>query len=196
MYILSASVQRLHLLHPHRPGEEKGHAKAGLTPPHSAPPLPAQATWPLYDPIPPNPGDQGAESRGWVCLILLIGFNLSLASFSSSPCWVQGLREGWIYAAIFIHSLFRVGRVSPSLAPSHPPPLVWASLFACFLRCGERCLIEPSPLPWSPGVWDGGGICLKRHFTIIKSIFTKLMLGSAWAKDSSEGWVTLMALES
>lgn len=78
---------------PHRPGEEKGHAKAGLTPPHSAPPLPAQATWPLCDPIPPNPGDQGAESRSWVCLILLIGFNFSLASFSSSPFGVQGLRE-------------------------------------------------------------------------------------------------------
>lgn len=74
----------------HRPGEEKGHAKAGLTPPHSAPPLPAQATWPLCDPIPPNPGDQGAESRSWVCLILLIGFNFSLASFSSSPCWGPG----------------------------------------------------------------------------------------------------------
>lgn len=75
---------------PHRSGEEKGHAKAGLTPPHSAPPLPAQAAWPCVIPSPPNPGDQGAESRSWVCLILLIGFNFSFASFSSSPCWGPG----------------------------------------------------------------------------------------------------------
>lgn len=76
---------------PHRSGEEKGHAKAGPPPPHSAPPPPCPGHLASVFSHPPNPGDQGAESRSWVCLILLIGFNFSFASsFSSSPCWGPG----------------------------------------------------------------------------------------------------------
>lgn len=88
--------------------------QSGPDPPHSAPPLPAQATWPLCDPIPPNPGDQGAESRSWVCLILLIGFNFSLASFSSSPCWGPGAerKDGFIQLFSYIPCSEWVG-VSP-----------------------------------------------------------------------------------
>lgn len=55
----------------------------------------------------------------------------------------------------------------------------------------EIVRLNPHPLPPSPGVWNGGGICLKRHFIIIKSIFTKPMLGSTWGKGHLEGWVVL-----
>lgn len=70
-------------LPPHRPGMEKGQAKAGLTPPHSAPPHPPAR------PETQDPGPVGREQE-LGCLILLIGFNLSFASFSSGPCWSLG----------------------------------------------------------------------------------------------------------
>lgn len=41
-------------------------------------------------------------------------------------------------------------------------------------------MTELPPPPCSPGVRNGGGICLKRHFIIIKSIFTKPLLVSTW----------------
>lgn len=61
-----------------------------LAPLCSTPPCPA--TWSrCHTPaLPRNPGDQGAESRSWVCLILLIGFNFSFALFSSDPCGSPG----------------------------------------------------------------------------------------------------------
>lgn len=55
----------------------------------------------------------------------------------------------------------------------------------------EIVRLTPHPQPWFPGIWNGGGICLKRHFIIIKSIFTKSMLGSTWGKELLEGWVVL-----
>lgn len=55
----------------------------------------------------------------------------------------------------------------------------------------EIVRLNPHPLPPSPGVWNGGGICLKKHFIIIKSIFTKPMLGSTWDKGHLERRVML-----
>lgn len=81
------------------------------------------------------------------------------------------------------------GRGFSTLTLSTPSPTlcrVSVSLHVSFAVVGD-CLTEPPLPPWSPGVWNGGGICLKRHFIIIKSIFTKSMLDSTWAKDSLEG---------
>lgn len=46
--------------------------------------------------VPPTPEAQGpeAESRAWVCLILLIRLNFSFASFSPGPCRSAGV-PGW-----------------------------------------------------------------------------------------------------
>lgn len=181
-------------LPPHRPGKEKGQAKAGLTPPHSAPPHPPASRPPGRDP------GRWAESRSWVCLILLIGFNFSFASFSSGPCWSLGTGGEDRFMQLFSYIPYSEwgGGSSPlPLAPlsSHSS---WVSVSACFHCCGGR-LFELPPPPWSPGVWNGGGICLKRHFIIIKSIFTKPMLGSTWDEGLLRGgpWWTLdFTLES
>lgn len=106
MYILSASSVSLPL---HRPGKEKGHAKVGLTPPHSAPPLPASQP-PGHSVLAPY--DAGASRQkagvGFALFCSLDSISL-LHCFPLAPFGVQDWGKGQIYAAIFIHSLLQVG---------------------------------------------------------------------------------------
>lgn len=115
----------------HRPRKEKGHAKAGLTLPprvlHSS--LPAQPLVPQCVPNPKDPGRQQAESRSWVCLILIIRFNFSFASFSAGPCRSPGPGKRRDLCSYF-HTFpvqSRVGALHPY--PNHPsPPSCWVSV--------------------------------------------------------------------
>lgn len=69
-------------LPPHRPRKETDHAKAGLTPLHSAPPLPASpASWPLCVPPPKALGPAGRKQElglpyfaHWIQLLVCIIF--------------------------------------------------------------------------------------------------------------------------
>lgn len=193
MYILSASVSFLHLTSTAQAQEGERPCQSGPNPAPECSTAPCQPSlWPPVCPQPQRPGVQQAESRSWVCLILIIGFNFSFASFSSGPCGSPGLGKRTDLCSYF-HTFpvqSGVGALHPY--PNHPsPPSCWVSVSACFLCCGGR-LFEPLLPPWFPGVRNGGGICLKRHFIIIKSIFTKPMLGfhKTWGKGL-KGWVLL-----
>lgn len=181
-------------LPPHRPGKENGQAKAGLTPPHSAPPHPTARPETL------DPGPVGRKQElglpYFAHRIQLLFCIVFLWPLLESGGWGRGQ----IYATIFIHSLFRVGWGFVPLLPLAPfaSHSGWVSVSACFHCCGGR-LFELPPPPWSPGVWNGGGICLKRHFIIIKSIFTKPMLGCTWDEGPLRGgswWALDSTLES
>lgn len=122
--------------HPlHRPGKEKGHAKAGLTPRVLHPSLPARPLAPGC----PRPRGPEAASRSWVCLILLIRLNFSFASFPSGPCRSPGLGKRTDLCSYFHTFPVQSGEGAPHPDPHRPPPPVcWVSVSACSLRCGGR----------------------------------------------------------
>lgn len=134
--------------------------------PHSAPAGPATQPPGPNAPHPPTqrPRGQWAGSRSWVCLILLIGFNFSFASISSGPSGTGGAGERANDAAIFIHSPFPVNLMT-LISPPHFP---MGRVFACFLPVVGDGLsgTPPLPSPWSPRMWKGGGICLKKYILL------------------------------
>ena len=116
----------------HRPGKETGHAKAGLTPPTECSTPPCQ---PASDPcVSSTPETQGASGQkagvGFALFCSLDSISL-LHRFPLAPVRGWGWGKGQIYAAIFIHSQFRVGSgLSARTLTIHSPsaPTSWVSL--------------------------------------------------------------------
>lgn len=136
--------------HPlHRPGKEKGHAKAGLPPRGLHPPC-QPGLWSLCAPNPRGPGARGRkQGLGLPYFAHQIEFLFCiLFPWPLPECRSAGLGEGQIYAAIFIHSQFRAGRGRSSPPspphPSHPPSLRGECLHVSFAVVGD-CLTEPHP---------------------------------------------------
>lgn len=128
---------------PHRSGEEKGHAKAGLTPPHSAPPLPAQATWPCVIPSPPpTQGTRGQKAGAGFALFCSLDSTSLSHHFLPAPVGVQGLRERTDLCSYFLTSFVQSGERILHPASNHPIchplsgrvslhvfPLLWWEMF-------------------------------------------------------------------
>ncbi|KAF6298904.1 hypothetical protein mRhiFer1_008943 [Rhinolophus ferrumequinum] len=131
MYILSASVSFLHLTSTAQAQEGERPCQSG---PNPAPrvlhrSLPAQPLAPGVSPTPKTPGGQQAESRSWVCLILIIGFNFSFASFSSGPCGSPGLGKRTDLCSYFHTFPVQSGGGALHPYPKHPsPPSCWVSV--------------------------------------------------------------------
>lgn len=194
MYICTYSVPQssfLHLASTAQAQEGERPCQSGPTPTPIVlhPSLPACPLAPLCVPNPKDPGGQQAESRSWVCLILTIGFNFSFASFFSGPCQSRGPGKRTDLCSYFHTFPVQSGVRALYPYPNHPsPPSCWVSVCMFPLLWWE--VVGTPPPPWSVGVRNGGGICLKRHFIIIKSIFTKRMMASTW-DEGLEGRVML-----
>lgn len=93
MYILSASVQLLPSASPHKSGEEKGHAKACLTPPivlHPSLPRPPGL---CVIPFPQTQGTRGQKAGVGFALFCSLDSTSLLHHFLPVPVGGQGLRE-------------------------------------------------------------------------------------------------------
>lgn len=123
VYICTYSVPPpsfLHLAPTARPGKEKGHAKAGLTPPHSAPPTCQALPWPETR----DPGGPAGRQQELGLPYFAHRFNFSFASFSLRPG--AGEEDRFMQLFSYIPCSERGGGLLPRpplpLAPP-PPPL-------------------------------------------------------------------------
>lgn len=149
VYICTYSVPQSSFLHlasiaQAREGERPCQSGPNPAPECSTPPC-HPGCWSLCVPSSRDPGGQRAESRSWVCLILLIGFNFSFALFSSGPRGSPGLGKRADLSSYFHTFPVQRGRGSPpSPSPSTPTRLLGECLHVSFAVVGD-CLTEPHP---------------------------------------------------
>lgn len=179
MYILSASAQPPPVAST-TPAQGERPCQSGPIGLHSAPPLPAGlASWPLCVPTPKGPGASGQKARVGFALFCSSDSTSLLHHFPLVPVRVWGLGKRADLCSYFHTFSVLSGVESFPPLPSPPPVTLWLGECLCMFPSPwwEIVWLNPPLPPWSPGVWNGGGICLKRQFYYNKVYFYKTHAG-------------------